>query len=58
MIRAGLRGVKEWTNTIESRTQTSWEAKKEAAMTMRITYPDGTTEIISEATRVDQQNFH
>ena len=27
-------------------------------MTMRITYPDGTTEIIAEATRVDQQNFH
>jgi hypothetical protein len=27
-------------------------------MTMKITYPDGTTEIIPEATRVDQQNFH
>jgi len=27
-------------------------------MSMRITYPDGTTEIIPEATRVDQQNFH
>jgi hypothetical protein len=27
-------------------------------MSMRITYPDGTTEIIQEATRVDQQNFH
>jgi hypothetical protein len=27
-------------------------------MSTRITYPDGTTEIISEATRVDQQNFH
>jgi len=25
---------------------------------MRITYPDGSTEIIPEATRVDQQNFH
>jgi len=27
-------------------------------MTMRITYPDGSTEIIPEAIRVDQQNFH
>ena len=27
-------------------------------MPMKITYPDGTTEIIPEATRVDQQNFH
>jgi hypothetical protein len=26
-------------------------------MTMRITYPDGSTEIIPEAIRVDQQNF-
>jgi hypothetical protein len=25
---------------------------------MRITYPDGFAEIIPEATRVDQQNFH
>jgi len=27
-------------------------------MSMKITYPDGTTEIIPEAIRVDQQNFH
>jgi hypothetical protein len=27
-------------------------------MAMLITYPDGSTEIISEAARVDQQNFH
>jgi hypothetical protein len=27
-------------------------------MTMEIKYPDGSTEIIPEATRVDQQNFH
>jgi len=27
-------------------------------MTMRITYPDGSAEIIPEAVRVDQQNFH
>ena len=27
-------------------------------MSMRINYPDGTTEIIPEATSVDQQNFH
>jgi hypothetical protein len=27
-------------------------------MPMKITYPDGTTEIIPEATRVDQENFH
>jgi hypothetical protein len=27
-------------------------------MTMRITYPDGSAEIIREATRVDEQNFH
>ena len=27
-------------------------------MTMRITYPDGSTEIVPEATKVDQQNFH
>ena len=27
-------------------------------MTMKITYPDGSAEIIPEATRVDQQNFH
>lgn len=27
-------------------------------MTMRITYDDGSTEIIPGATRVDQQNFH
>jgi hypothetical protein len=27
-------------------------------MTMKITYPDGSTEIVPEATQVDQQNFH
>jgi hypothetical protein len=27
-------------------------------MAMLITYPDGSTEMISEAVRVDQQNFH
>jgi hypothetical protein len=27
-------------------------------MTMRLTYPDGSTEIVPEATRVDAQNFH
>lgn len=27
-------------------------------MAMKITYPDGTTEIIPEATQVDSQNFH
>ena len=27
-------------------------------MTMKITYPDESTEIIPEATRVDEQNFH
>jgi hypothetical protein len=27
-------------------------------MTMRITYPDGSSEIIPEAVRVDGQNFH
>lgn len=27
-------------------------------MTMKITYPDGATEIIPEATKVDSQNFH
>jgi len=27
-------------------------------MTMRITWPDGSTEIIAEATRVDTHNFH
>lgn len=27
-------------------------------MAMRITYPDGSTEIIAEAVKVDQQNFH
>lgn len=27
-------------------------------MTMRITRPDGSTEIIPEAVRVDTQNFH
>jgi hypothetical protein len=27
-------------------------------MVMLITYEDGSTEIISEAVRVDQQNFH
>ena len=27
-------------------------------MTMKITYPDGSTEIINGATRVDEQNFH
>jgi hypothetical protein len=32
--------------------------KGESIMTMRITYPDGSIEIIPEATRVDQQNFH
>jgi hypothetical protein len=25
---------------------------------MLITYPDGSTELIAEAVRVDQQNFH
>jgi hypothetical protein len=27
-------------------------------MAMRITYPDGSTETIARAARVDQQNFH
>jgi hypothetical protein len=27
-------------------------------MAMLITYPDGSTEILSEAVSVDQQNFH
>ena len=27
-------------------------------MAMRITYPDGSTEIIAHASRVDTQNFH
>lgn len=27
-------------------------------MTIKITYPDGSTEIIPEAVKVDQQNFH
>lgn len=27
-------------------------------MAMKITYPDGSTEIIPEATKVDSQNFH
>lgn len=27
-------------------------------MTMRITYPDGSTEIIPEAVKVDTLNFH
>ena len=27
-------------------------------MAMRIIYPDGSTEIIAQATRVDTQNFH
>jgi hypothetical protein len=27
-------------------------------MAMRITYPDGSVEIIAHATRVDTQNFH
>ena len=27
-------------------------------MAMRITYPDGSTEIIARATKVDWQNFH
>ena len=27
-------------------------------MAMRITYPDGSTEIVAHATRVDTQNFH
>jgi hypothetical protein len=31
---------------------------KTTAMNMRITYPDGSTEIVLGATRVDQQNFH
>jgi hypothetical protein len=58
MIRAVLRGVKEWTNTIESPAIKHSGGAKQAAMAMRITYPDGSTEIIPEATRVDQQNFH
>lgn len=27
-------------------------------MTMRITYPDDTSELVLGATRVDEQNFH
>ena len=27
-------------------------------MAIKVSYPDGTTEIIPEATQVDQQNFH
>ena len=27
-------------------------------MAMLITYPDGSTRLIAEATRVDEQNFH
>ena len=27
-------------------------------MTIKVTYPDGVTELIAQAIRVDQQNFH
>jgi hypothetical protein len=27
-------------------------------MAIRLTYPDGSTEIVLEATRVDEKNFH
>jgi len=27
-------------------------------MTIKVTYPDGSTELIADATTVDQQNFH
>lgn len=27
-------------------------------MTMKVSYPDGSTELVPEATRVDQHNFH
>lgn len=27
-------------------------------MTMRVTYPDGSVELIPEAVKVDEQNFH
>jgi hypothetical protein len=58
MIRAGLRGVKEWTNTVESPQSKEFGRRSGPAMTMKITYPDGSTEILREAVRVDQQNFH
>lgn len=57
MIRAGLRGVKEWAEAIES-TERGFCNKTINPMTMKITYPDGSTEIIPEATKVDSQNFH
>jgi len=58
MISADLRGVKEWIDAVESRRLHGIGAPKGHFMTMKITYPDGSTEIIPEATRVDEQNFH
>jgi hypothetical protein len=58
MIRADLRGVKEWTDTLESLRSSIWTRGKEPAMAMKITYPDGSVEIIPDAIRVDEQNFH
>lgn len=58
MIRGGLRGVKEWAEAIESIESGFWRGLIKTTMTMKITYPDGSTEIIPEATKVDSQNFH
>jgi hypothetical protein len=34
------------------------EKSRESILTMKITYPDGSTEILPKAMRVDKQNFH
>jgi hypothetical protein len=33
-------------------------SKGAKSMAIKVKYPDGSTEIIADATRVDQQNFH
>ena len=58
MIRADPRGVKEWINAIESTVFTVSIRVNQHTMAIKITYPDGSTETIPEATRVDEQNFH
>ena len=61
MIRGRLRGVKEWMvewNIDCQPYNTTQEERDTEFMTMKLTYPDGSTEILPEATRVDEQNFH
>lgn len=58
MISAGLRGVKEWVGAAGLAQRCRRIRRSKDFMTIKVTFPDGSTEVVPGATHVDQQNFH